>query len=152
MTWKHDNALSPNRYLPESLGPGVAFIDYDNDGWPDIFLVNSGPCSFYKPPANTRHALYRNNRDGTFTDVTQTAGLAGGTSFGMGAAAADFNNDGYDDVVVGESYYDVGTGTDNGRINWLHYAWEDPATPDATGSGVRFAGADGALRGWDHLR
>ncbi len=100
ITWTHDNAMSPKRYLPESLGPGVAFLDYDNDGWPDIFLVNSGPCPLYQPKTPPRHALYHNNRDGTFTDVTHKAGLAGGASFGMGAAAADFNNDGFPDLLV----------------------------------------------------
>ena len=48
--WVHDNAASLDHYLPETMGPGCAFLDYDNDGWMDIFLVNSGPCDFYKPP------------------------------------------------------------------------------------------------------
>jgi len=49
ITWAHENAMSPSRFLPEALGPGCAFLDYDNDGWMDIFLVNSGPSDFYKP-------------------------------------------------------------------------------------------------------
>src|SRR3954452_1770820 len=81
------------------MGPGCAFLDYDNDGWMDIFLVNSGPCDFYKPKKPIRNALYKNNRDGTFTDVTEKAGVAGGT-FGMGVAAGDYNNDGYPDLFV----------------------------------------------------
>ena len=68
--WVHDNAASPDHYLPETMGPGVAFLDYDNDGWMDIFLVNSGPSDFYKPAKPICSALYSNNRDGTFTDVT----------------------------------------------------------------------------------
>src|SRR5204862_8205732 len=68
--WIHDNAKSPMRYLPETMGPGVAFVDYDNDGWVDIFLVNSGVCDFYRPAKKPRNGLFRNNRDGTFTDVT----------------------------------------------------------------------------------
>src|SRR5918995_5828604 len=84
ITWVHENAMSPERYLPETMGPGVAFLDYDNDGWMDVYLVNSGPSDFYKPDKPLRNALYRNNRDGTFTDVTEKAGVAGGT-FGMGA-------------------------------------------------------------------
>ena len=84
ITWVHDNAMSPMRYLPETMGPGCAFLDYDNDGWMDIFLVNSGRCDFYKPKEPLRNALYKNNRDGTFTDVTDKAGVAGGESFGMG--------------------------------------------------------------------
>ena len=63
ITWVHDNAMSDNRYLPETLGPGCAFLDYDNDGWMDIYLVNSGPCDFWKPPKPIRNALYKNNRD-----------------------------------------------------------------------------------------
>lgn len=97
--WIHDNAMSPSHYLPETLGPGVAFLDYDNDGWMDIYLVNSGKCDFYQPQKPVRNALYRNNRDGSFTDVTEEAGVAGGT-FGMGVAAADFDNDGYTDLLV----------------------------------------------------
>ena len=56
---------------------GCAFLDYDNDGWMDIYLVNSGPCDFYQPPQPLRNALYHNNRDGTFTDITQKAGVPG---------------------------------------------------------------------------
>ena len=97
--WVHDNALSPQHFLPESLGPGCAFLDYDNDGWMDIYLVNSGPSDFYQPANPIRNALYRNNRDGTFTDVTEKAGVAGGT-FGMGVAVGDYDNDGYPDVFV----------------------------------------------------
>src|SRR6267378_3757573 len=63
--WVHENAMSDNRYLPETLGPGCAFLDYDNDGWPDIFVTSYGCC-----------ILYKNNRNGTFTDVTEKAGLA----------------------------------------------------------------------------
>jgi enediyne biosynthesis protein E4 len=97
--WVHENAMSPNRYLPESLGPGCAFLDYDNDGWMDIFLVNSGPSDFWTPSKPVRNALYKNNRNGTFTDVTESAGVAG-KYFGMGAAAGDYDNDGWPDVFV----------------------------------------------------
>ncbi|SPF47081.1 ASPIC/UnbV domain protein [Candidatus Sulfopaludibacter sp. SbA4] len=100
--WVHDNAASPDHYLPETMGPGCAFVDYDNDGWMDIFLVNSGPCDFYKPGKPIRNALYKNNRDGTFTDVTEKAGVAGGTlgTFGMGVAVGDYDNDGFPDLFV----------------------------------------------------
>jgi hypothetical protein len=101
ITWVHENAMSPERYLPETMGPGVAFLDYDNDGWMDLFMVNSGgPVDFYTPKAPLRNALYKNNRDGTFTDVTEKAGLAGGKEFGMGCAVGDFDNDGYPDLLV----------------------------------------------------
>jgi enediyne biosynthesis protein E4 len=97
--WVHDNAMSENRYLPETLGPGCAFLDFDNDGWMDIYLVNSGPCDFWKPSKPIRNALYKNNRNGTFTDVTEKAGVAGGT-FGMGVAVGDYDNDGWPDMFV----------------------------------------------------
>ncbi len=99
IAWVHTNAMSPERYLPETLPPGVAFLDYDNDGWMDIYLVNTGPCDFYKPTKPTPNALYRNNRDGTFTDVTDKAGVPGGT-FGMGVAAGDYDNDGFPDLFI----------------------------------------------------
>jgi hypothetical protein len=97
--WMHDNASSPEHYLPETTGAGAAFLDYDNDGWMDIYLVNSGPCDFFRPRVPLGNALYRNNHDGTFSDVTEKAGVAGGT-FGMGAAAADYDNDGFVDLYV----------------------------------------------------
>ncbi len=99
IAWVHDNAMSPLRFLPETLGPGCAFLDYDGDGWMDIFLVNSGPSDFYTPKNPIRSALYRNNRNGTFTDVTEKAGVAANT-FGMGVAAGDYDNDGYPDLFV----------------------------------------------------
>jgi hypothetical protein len=99
ITWTHDNAMSEQRYLPETLGPGGAFLDYDNDGWMDIYFVNYGPCDFFKPAKPIRNALYHNNHDGTFTDVTEKAGVSGGT-FGMGVAVGDYDNDGWPDMLV----------------------------------------------------
>ena len=99
ITWTHENARSPARFLPESLGPGCAFLDYDNDGWMDIYLVNSGPADFYQPTKPLKNALYKNNRDGTFTDVTDNARVPGGT-FGMGVAVGDYDNDGFPDMFV----------------------------------------------------
>ena len=95
----HNNALSPRRYLPESIGPGVAIFDYDNDGWMDIYFTNSGPSDFFHPKEPLRNALYHNNCDGTFTDVTEKAGVAG-RDFGIGVAAADYNRDGWTDLFV----------------------------------------------------
>jgi hypothetical protein len=91
--------MSAEHFLPETLGPGCAILDYDNDGWMDIYLVNSGPSEFYVPPHPLRNALFKNNRDGTFTDVTAKAGVPGGT-FGMGVAVGDYNNDGFPDIFV----------------------------------------------------
>jgi len=94
----HNNAAFGKKYLPETMGPGVAFIDYDNDGWPDIFIVNGmdwpGHASKHSTPK-----LYHNNHDGTFTDVTHKAGLDI-EMFGMGVAVGDYDNDGYDDLFV----------------------------------------------------
>ena len=115
ITWVHDNAMSPERYLPETVGAGCVFFDYDNDGWMDIYLVNSGPSDFFNPAKPLKNALYHNNHDGTFTDVTDKAGVAGGT-FGMGAAAGDYDGDGWEDLYVtsyGRNilYHNNGNGT-----------------------------------------
>jgi enediyne biosynthesis protein E4 len=99
ITWVHTAGLSPEKYLPESTGAGCAFLDYDNDGWMDIYFVNSGKCDIYTPAQPLRNALYRNNRDGTFTDVTEKAGVAGG-GYGMGIAVGDYNADGFPDLYV----------------------------------------------------
>jgi hypothetical protein len=97
--WVHDAGRSAMKYLPESSGAGCAFLDYDNDGWMDIYLVNSGKANFFNPPHPLRNALYRNNRDGTFTDVTEKAGVGGG-GYGMGVAVGDYNGDGFPDIYV----------------------------------------------------
>jgi len=101
ITWTHVAGTSAEKYLPESTGAGCAFLDYDNDGWMDIYLVNSGPCDFFMPTRPLRNALYRNNRDGTFTDVTDKAGVAGG-GYGMGVAVGDYNADGFPDLYVSQ--------------------------------------------------
>jgi len=95
----HDNALSPARYLPESMGPGVAMLDYDRDGRMDLYFTNSGPSDFFKPQRTLRNALYRNNGDGTFTDVTLKAGVPG-RDFGIGVSTCDYNRDGWPDLFV----------------------------------------------------
>jgi enediyne biosynthesis protein E4 len=99
ITWVHTAGKSPEKHLPETSGAGCAFLDYDNDGWMDIYLVNSGKADFYTPPRPLRNALYRNNRDGTFTDVTEKAGVGGG-GYGMGVAVGDYNGDGLPDLYV----------------------------------------------------
>ena len=115
ITWRHVSGRSSESYLPETTGAGCAFLDYDNDGWMDIYLVNSGKCDFFDPQPPLRNALYRNNRDGTFTDVTLKAGVAGG-GYGMGAAVGDYDNDGFPDLYVTEYgrsilYHNNGDGT-----------------------------------------
>jgi enediyne biosynthesis protein E4 len=115
ISWVHDSGPSPDMYLPETTGPGCAFLDYDNDGWMDLYLVNSGPCDFYKPSVPIRNALYRNNRDGTFTDVTEKAGVLG-NAYGMGIAVGDYDGDGLPDLYVSQYprsilYHNNGDGT-----------------------------------------
>jgi tetratricopeptide (TPR) repeat protein len=93
ITWTHQNGRSEHRYLPETSGAGVAIFDYNNDGWTDILLANSGPSSFYKPGIPLLSALYRNNRDGTFTGVAKEAGITTEV-YGMGVATGDYDGDG----------------------------------------------------------
>jgi len=94
----HNNGAFGKKYLPETMGPGCAFIDYDNDGWPDILIVNGENWPGHPGPATTPK-LYHNNHDGTFTDATRKAGLAI-PMFGMGIAVGDYDNDGFDDLFI----------------------------------------------------
>jgi hypothetical protein len=115
ISWVHVNGRSPLAHLPETVGSGCAFFDYDDDGWMDIYLVNSGPCDFYDPPEALSNALYHNNRDGTFTDVTRKAGVAG-NAYGMGVAVGDYDRDGFPDLYVTQYphsilYHNNGDGT-----------------------------------------
>jgi len=94
----HNNGAFGKKWLPETMGSGVAFLDYDNDGWQDILMVNGADWAGHVK-RHTTLALYHNNHDGTFTDVTRKAGLAV-EMYGMGVAVGDFNNDGYDDIFI----------------------------------------------------
>ncbi len=94
----HNSGAFGKKYLPETMGAGVAFLDYDNDGWPDIFLVNGMDWPGHARKRSTPK-LYHNNHDGTFTDVTQKAGLDI-EMYGMGVAVGDYDNDGYDDLFL----------------------------------------------------
>jgi hypothetical protein len=91
------------KYIIETTGTGVAIFDYDNDGWPDIFLVNGTTLEGRPQDKAATNHLYRNNHDGTFTDVTIPAGLAGPSGWGQGACVGDYDNDGWEDVYV--TYY-----------------------------------------------
>src|SRR6266705_5614480 len=97
--WVHSSGKSPEKYLPESSGAGCAFLDYDHDGWMDIYLVNSGKCDFFTPNPPLRNALYQNNRDGTFTDVTEKAGVSAG-GYGQGVAVGGYDGEGCPDMYV----------------------------------------------------
>jgi hypothetical protein len=96
--FKYNNGAFGKKYLPETMGNGACFLDYDSDGWQDILLVNSMDWPGQKK-GNSYPALYHNNRDGTFTDVTRQAGLAIVT-YGLGCAVADYDNDGYEDIYI----------------------------------------------------
>jgi enediyne biosynthesis protein E4 len=98
ISFKHNNGAFGGKYLPEALGSGVAFLDYDKDGWQDILLVNGADWPGHRTRRTTM-CLYRNNHDGTFSDVTHRAGLDV-EMYGMGVAAADFNNDGFPDLYI----------------------------------------------------
>ena len=97
----HTNGASGKKYLPETLGSGCAFVDLDGDGWQDLLLVNSAswPNREPRPTAKAYPALYRNNRDGTFTDVTRGSGLDV-EMYGIGVTAADYDNDGRIDLYI----------------------------------------------------
>jgi hypothetical protein len=100
LTVTHDNAASSEKYLIETMGSGCAWIDYDQNGLFDIYLVNGAATPLYTPKRPLRSALYKNNGDGTFTDVTERTGVGAEGLFGMGVAVGDYDNDGFPDLFV----------------------------------------------------
>ncbi len=99
ISFRHENGATPDKYLPETMGGGAVIFDYDNDGWPDVLLINGGSYVDADVQNGARHRLFRNEADGAFTDRTESAGL-GISGYGMGACAADYDNDGWMDVYV----------------------------------------------------
>ena len=100
ITFSHDNAASPEKFLIETMGSGCGWIDYDQDGLLDLYLVNGAATPSYKPAHRLRSALYRNNGGGTFSDVTARAGVGAEGLFGMGLAVGDYDNDGFPDLFL----------------------------------------------------
>src|SRR5690348_8991698 len=114
LTMKNVNGgVDTKKYIIETTGSGVAIIDYDNDGWPDIFLVNG--TALDQPKDKPTSHLYHNNHDGTFSDVTSAAGLTF-SGWGQGACVGDYDNDRFDDLYVtyygkNRLYHNEGNGT-----------------------------------------
>ncbi|PYV28164.1 MAG: hypothetical protein DMG24_02710 [Acidobacteria bacterium] len=100
ITFQHDPAASPEKYLIETMGSGCGWIDYDQDGLMDLYLVNGAATRIYQPRRPLRSALYRNNGDGSFSDLTVKAGVGAEGLFGMGVAVGDYDNDGFPDLYV----------------------------------------------------
>jgi len=127
------NGAETKKYIFESTGSGVALIDYDRDGYPDIFLVNGSRLESFAPGSAPTNHLFHNNRDGTFTDVTARAGVAS-SGWGQGVCVGDFENDGFDDLFV--TYY--------GRQNVLYHNNGDATFAEVTAK----AGLDELSRNW----
>jgi enediyne biosynthesis protein E4 len=112
----HERAASDQKLYTETMGAGVAWIDYNQDGLLDAFFVNSGYTPYFHPEKAPQPALYRNNGDGTFTDVTEQAGIHTDGTFFFGVAVADFDNDGFPDIYMtgyrhSVLYHNNGNGT-----------------------------------------
>ena len=116
ITFKQDGTGSTEKYYLETMGTGVGWIDYDQDGLLDLYFVQSAATKVYTPPSPLRSALYHNNGDGTFTDVTEKAGVGGEGHYGQGVCVGDYDNDGFPDLYVtryGSAilYHNNGNGT-----------------------------------------
>ena len=98
--FRHETGASGNKWMPETLGAGGGFVDYDGDGWVDVVLVAGGVWPEQATASGPALHLYRNNREGTFTRATEAAGLGTPTAYGFGVAAADYDNDGDEDIFL----------------------------------------------------
>ena len=138
LKFKQDGTGTDQKYYLETMGTGVAWLDYDQDGLMDIFFVQSAATEIYKPEHPLRCALYHNNGDGTFTDVTEKAGLGGEGHYGQGVAVGDFDNDGYPDLYV--------TGYDHAIL--YHNNGDGTFTDVTAKAGVRDQGGWSTSAGW----
>jgi enediyne biosynthesis protein E4 len=134
----HERASSPQKLYLETMGPGVAWIDYNNDGYLDAFFVNSGVTPLFHPDSPPQPALYRNNRDGTFTDVTAQSKIHTDGGFFFGVAVADYDNDGFPDIYM--------TGYRHSVL--LHNNGDGTFTDVTAKAGVGDDGAWGTAAGW----
>jgi hypothetical protein len=138
ITFIQDSTQTDEKYYLETMGTGVAWLDYDQDGLMDLFFVQSGATDAYKPNQPLRCALYHNNGDGTFTDVTAKAGLGGEGHYGQGVAVGDFDNDGYPDIYV----------TGYGRAVLYHNNGDGTFTDVTAKAGVGDEGKWSTSAGW----
>lgn len=138
INFRHDNAASPQKYLIETMGSGAAWIDYDQDGLFDLYLVNGAATPAYTPAHPLRGALYHNNGDGTFSDVTANTGVGAEGLFGMGVAVGDYDNDGFPDLFV----------TGYGRCILYHNNGNGTFTDVTAKAGVGNPGRWGSSAAW----
>ena len=138
ITFQQDSTQTVEKYYLETMGTGVGWIDYDQDGLMDLYFVQSAPTDIYKPPHPLRSALFRNNGDGTFTDVTEKAGVGGEGHYGQGVAVGDFDNDGYPDLYV----------TGYGRAILYHNNGNGTFTDVTAKAGVADEGGWSTSAGW----
>jgi enediyne biosynthesis protein E4 len=138
ISWRPFNGVSPDRYLIETMGGGVGFFDFDDDGWLDILLLNGGETPRGKSEKPLKNALYRNLGNGKFVDVAAEAGLSEVTTYGMGVAIADFDNDGHQDIFI--------TGFPNCRL--YHNNGNGTFTDVTADAGVQNSGRFAAGAAW----
>jgi enediyne biosynthesis protein E4 len=138
ITFLQDATATEEKYYLETMGTGVAWLDYDQDGLMDLFFVQSAATDIYKPPQPLRSALYHNNGDGTFTDVTEKSGLGGAGHYGQGVAVGDFDNDGFPDLYV----------TGYGRAILYHNNGDGTFTDVTSKAGVADQGGWSTSAGW----
>ena len=141
--FRHTDGSSGRRYILEPMSAGLALFDYDGDGRIDIYFLNGAPLPGYESPTPPRNALWRNNGDGTFTDVTDRAGV-GDTGFGLGVAVADYDNDGHPDIFLNNYgrnvlYRNKGNGTFEDVTDRAGVAGRD----DCVGAGAIFLDIEG---------